>query len=408
MQRSRNTVWLTIILVGLLLIAGSQVRQMWHGSSAIPATFTDIYREDMSLVALSPFELQIDPMKQLLLLNFDDDPDDIYLGFEPQLFDDAVHGQGLLVIGWRVDGYVDVYHQPGLALDSATYSIAGKGLGDMLERPMTDAHFEITASGVDCFITFEDKLGRPVELRVVEHGSKARKPFSLLAPMGDAATNPKALPLVFLHGFYFVRKANSEVSLKVAGETRKPGSLPVPIDGSRVYFLRYAHQPVIATWNPAHDGPLAPLELLSSDKAQRNGVQYDLVSNQGQLEIAQMLLPYQEHEVSVQFTPAFPNLLSLRDGLEMEGNFSISAGNLAGRVSGEYSLKRQNEEVSVHIRPSGGWQPNENKWSVRFMYQMVPTFTNWPKTYEWTAVLNIGNPAQVTMRSSWQRTQSLK
>jgi hypothetical protein len=382
--------------------------RMRQDASAVPAMFTEIYREDISPVVLSPFDLRVDPMKRLLLLNFNDDPDDIYLGFEPQLFDDTVHGQGLLVIGWRVDGYVDVYHQPGLTLDPATYSIAGKGLGDMLERPMTGAHFDITAAGVDSYITFEDKLGRPVELRVVERSSKARRPFSLLAPMGEAATQPEALPLVFLHDFYFVRQASSEVSLKVAGETRTPGSLPVPLDGSRVYFLRYAEKPVITTWNVAHDGIVTALELLSPHTAQRNGVQYDLVNRAGRLEIAQMRLPYQEYEVTVSFTPAFPNLLSLRDGVELTGGFSITAGDAAGKVSGLYAIERQTEEIRLRVTPSGGWQPNERKWSVRFMYRMVPTFTHWPKTYEWTATLNLTNPEQVTMHSGWQRITAAK
>jgi len=59
-----------------------------------------------------PFRIDIDPMEKLLLINFEKDPDPLYVGFEPQVFDDDIHGKGHSVIAWRVDGRVDVYHQP--------------------------------------------------------------------------------------------------------------------------------------------------------------------------------------------------------------------------------------------------------------------------------------------------------
>ena len=81
-----------------------------------------------------PFHIDIDPMKRLLLVNFEKDPDTTYVGFEPQVFDDPVNGRGHLVIGWRQDSRVDVYHQAGLHPDPAKYDIAGKGLANMVER----------------------------------------------------------------------------------------------------------------------------------------------------------------------------------------------------------------------------------------------------------------------------------
>ena len=61
----------------------------------------------------NPFHIAIDPMERLLLVNFEKDPDSLYIGFEPQVFDDHINGKGHLVIGWRIDGKVDVYHEPG-------------------------------------------------------------------------------------------------------------------------------------------------------------------------------------------------------------------------------------------------------------------------------------------------------
>ena len=36
----------------------------------------------------SPFTLTVDPMERLLLINITADPDEVYIGFEPQVFDD--------------------------------------------------------------------------------------------------------------------------------------------------------------------------------------------------------------------------------------------------------------------------------------------------------------------------------
>jgi hypothetical protein len=48
-----------------------------------------------------PFNLHLDQMKRLLLINLEHDPDAVYLGFEPQVFDDPVNGHGVIVIAWR-------------------------------------------------------------------------------------------------------------------------------------------------------------------------------------------------------------------------------------------------------------------------------------------------------------------
>jgi hypothetical protein len=45
---------------------------------------------------LNPFVIDIEPMEKLLLVNFEKDPDAFYIGFEPQVFADAVHGKSIV------------------------------------------------------------------------------------------------------------------------------------------------------------------------------------------------------------------------------------------------------------------------------------------------------------------------
>ncbi|PDV97017.1 hypothetical protein A9Q02_05415 [Candidatus Chloroploca asiatica] len=351
----------------------------------------------------TPFQLEIDPMQRLLLINFGEDPDAIYLGFEPQVFDDERHGTGLIVIAWRVDGKVDVYHQPGVRLDPATYAIAGDGLNLMLERPLADASFRVTETGVEAAFAFEDALGRSIEVAISERNPAPRRPFGLLAPMGQAATSPSALPLVLLHDFYFVRQAATEVTLLIDGKSHTPDKMPVPIDGTRMYFMRYSPDPVIATLNPAYDGPMTPLEHLSATEARLGELTVELGDNQGQPEITQLRRSFNDHEVTVAFTPPLPNLVNLAEGASTSGIFTIAADPSVGQVIGEYALKRQGSTVTLEAIPSGGWYPNESKWTVQLIYLMAADFTAWPRSYRWTATLDLTHPSQATMQSRWER-----
>jgi len=398
---------LTIIVLLVLFLAGT----LWlywrrtRESLGPQQNSVAIYGPAPTGELYAPVQLHIDPMERLLLINFENDPDEIYVGFEPQVFDDPVHGQGMLVIAWRVDGRVDVYHQPGLTLDPNSYDIAGGGLHEMLVRPLSDAYYRVTESGVAAYFAFEDAAGRPIEVAIQEDNRRERKPFGLLAPMGSAATAPSALPLVILHDFYFVRRAGTSITITVDGQVRQPDGLPLPLDGTRMYMTRYSPDPLIVTFNPAHSGPLTPLERVSATVARAGDLHFELVDNQGRTEIAQMRQTYKGREVSVTFTPPLPELLALADGAQTAGHFTISADPTVGTVSGDYELERQGDRVAMRMIPSGGWQPNESKWELRFLYRVASDFTNWPKTYRWTAVLDLTAPEQVTMQSAWQRTE---
>ena len=148
-----------------------------------------------------PFSIDIDPMEKLLLVNFEKDPDSVYVAFEPQEFND-----GHLIIAYRTDKKVDVYHAKSLKRDPSLYGIVGAGLNEMIPDDLEKAFFEVNEFGVQVHYQFKDILDREVEILISEKNQKKRKPFGLLAPMGDAATNPPSLPVILLHDFYFVRK----------------------------------------------------------------------------------------------------------------------------------------------------------------------------------------------------------
>jgi hypothetical protein len=364
---------------------------------------------------VSPFHLDTDPMAGLLLVNFERDPDRVYVGLEPQAFDDEVHGRGLLVIGWRVDGQVDVFHDPELRLDPETYRIAGKGLHAMEARSFAHTRFELGPAGAQVDIGFRDLEDRHVRIIIRETDTRPRRPFSLLAPMGSAASDPPALPLVYVHEFYFVRQAGTEVKIEIDGRTHRSDPIPLILDGARVHFLRYSAAPFIVTWNPSAEGRVDalapdPEEAPGLLLAESRGVRYELVANREFREIRRMSRREGDHEVVVEFTPAFPHLLALRDGAEVTGAFRISTHPSAGTVTGRWQVSRQDRELHIELTPEGGWTPGEAPGMARLLFRVVSTFRSWPGTYLWRGSLHLPLPGQeeadtISLHSRWERIE---
>ncbi len=350
-----------------------------------------------------PFNIEIDPMERLLLVNFENDPDTLYVGFEPQVFDDRFNGQSHLVIGWRKDGRVDVYHEAGLKPDPAKYDIAGKGLANMIEREMVHAYFEIDDRGVQAHYQFLDIHDRMVHIRIAEKHPGKRKPFGLLAPMGAAAENPSAMPLVFLHDFYFVRRKHTDIEVSVNGHVHRVDKLPIPMDFRSMTFIRYSPEPLIATFNPAFTGTMPALELHKGSTRLKYKDQDILLEWEGgKAFIKQMLFNNDTHPVVVHFDRPFPVPDFLDKGFRQKGSFCIRAHPSTGRISGRYAVERNDGHISIVMIPDKGWKPRPNKLSLRFLYTVARMFKQWPKTYEWTAKIEKENE-HFRMTSSWKR-----
>ena len=353
---------------------------------------------------INPFQIAIDPMQMLLLVNFEQDADTTYIGFEPQVFDDPVNGRGHLVIGWRVDGRVDVYHQPGLHLDAAKYDIAGKGLAHMVLREMPGAACKVDDFGVQAYFDFEDLHNRPVMIHINERNPKARKPFGLLAPMGDAAEAPSAMPLVLLHDFYFVRKKHTTLEIHIDGRRHQPDQLPIPMDGTRMFFTRYSPKPLIATLNPAFDGELEPLDVQpGAAEIKTADTTLALEWSGDHPALRQVTRLNAVHPLNLHFEPAFPNLETLADPARLAGSFEIVGHPTTGRIGGNYTVEKADGLITLTMIPAQGWQPRPTKLSLCFLYTVAGVFKNWPSTYQWTARIHEDESGTYTMRSSWRR-----
>lgn len=353
---------------------------------------------------INPFRINIDQMKRLLLVNFEKDQDTIYVAFEPQVFDDKVHGKGHLIIGWRQDGKVDIYCEPSLKLKPENYDIVGKGLANLVESEFSEASYEINDLGVQAHYRFKDLHDRLVIIKIKENNPKKRKPFGLLAPMGDAAEKPSALPLVLLHDFYFVRKKCTKVEICINGKSHQPDQLPLLMDGTKMLFLRYSPEPLIVTFNPAIEDSLNPLAIKPQQKQISSGeYDFELEWKNNQPSIKRIIRNNKTYPVTLFFKEAFPNIKVLENNTVLHGRFEIEAHPSTGKIGGHYTLEKENSKTKIIMIPSNGWKPRPTKFSLWFLYTVAKIFKKWPKTYKWTAYIQEKENGDYYMKSGWKR-----
>lgn len=354
---------------------------------------------------LNLFQLELDPMERLLLINFEKDPDKIYIGFEPQVFNDDIHGAGHLIIGWRQDGKVDVYHDSNLKIDPQKYDIVGKGLENLVEVNFSSAYFEIGREGVEADYTFEDIHHRKVVIHISEKNSKKRKPFGLLAPMGSAAESPSALPLVLLHDFYFVRKKDTNITISIDGKIHQIDTLPLPIDGTWMYFTRYSPRPLIIRVNPAFYGEIKTLDVFpGQDNVESGANVFKLDWGNNVPSIKSITLHNHIHPLKISFNRSFPDIISLPDNALIKGGFEIEAHPSTGQIRGHYKVLKKKGLVEITMTPDPGWKPHYSKLSLFFLYNVARIFKKWPATYLWSGIITKNEKEGYNLESKWERT----
>ena len=341
-------------------------------------------------------------MKRLCLINFEKDPDEAYVGFEPQWFDDANYGIGLRIIAWRKDGFVDVYQQPGLTVEKKI-DVAAKGLADTCIVPLEDARFNVTKSGVDVAFKFEDKTGRTVEVEIVEKRQKPTRPFSLLAPVGSSSLNPSSLPVYFMFEFDFVRQKHTVVSININGRSHQADPFAFPMNGSRVYYMRYSAEAFLVDWCPAQSQRLEPLTQKDNRYLGADDIWYDIKELDNKFSIISLHASRNNHRFNVTFNPPFPEITSVSDQASYTGDFMLGSDESVGEVCGVYTVSRTGDAIEVTLNPSGGWKPKPKTFFLKFLFRAAKIFHQWPKTYLWTARIKLDPEAPPYMTSKWTR-----
>ncbi|MDD4058558.1 MAG: hypothetical protein PHO95_06635 [Bacteroidales bacterium] len=360
----------------------------------------DIYSTKSEGSIISPFNLKIDLMSQLMLIPFEKDPDKYYNQFEIQQSISPEGLKTLAVIGYQVDGSSDVYFQKNFPLASQS-SILNKA--KLIETQFSTAQFSFSQFDLDANIVFKDKYGRPIVLKIVEIKREEKNPFTLLAPVGVISKNPQSLPVYYMHQMSFARKNYTDIVISINGNSHKPDLFMLPIDKSSNYFTRYSLETFNVDINPSTESDMSIIDVGSKNHVIVNDIHYDLRRNQGHPEIKKISVHKERQSLSVEFTPAFPDIMSLKDGAYINGTFSVTSYNSSGVINGTYQLNLDGEDFSIKLHPDKGWIPNEKRLIIRLMLKLVKSFKEWPKSYIWNAKIHKVNPGEFKLVSHWER-----
>lgn len=361
---------------------------------------SNIYSNSSEGHFFSPFSFSIDKMEHLMLVNFEKDPDEYYHTFELQQAVDSDNKKQLLVIAYRLDGKCDIYHQPGYPFASQAAILDEPAF---FVQPMEDAVFQINSESLRACFSFEDKYKRQIKVQVIEKHRSEKKPFFLLAPIGEAAKEPSTFPVYSLYGMSFTKKKYTDIVIEINNRNHKPDNFFLPIDWSRNFFTRYSPDTFNIDWNKNTKATLSPLKPDSQDKAYDGDTMYEIEDCNGCREIKRMSTKYRSHEITVEFCPPFADIACLKDNIQTKGVFNIFTDRTKGFINGEYSVKKNNSMVEIQLCPVGGWRPNETRWIIKFLYKMVKVFRKWPASYLWIAKISFQIPEKPYINSYWKR-----
>ncbi|NVM43330.1 MAG: hypothetical protein HWN79_00295 [Candidatus Lokiarchaeota archaeon] len=347
-----------------------------------------IYDPPPRSLILSPFNLIFDAIDRLFVVSFEDDP--IYYRVELQIFH-KLDTDYPLVILYRKDNMVDVYYTNEVVISNRkkmlTDLFVNASFNQLEEIEFT---FQFDDTGLNAFLLLEDKLEQEIELKIKEN-RPGRELASILAPMSATSKEPEYFPIVFLNKFGMVIKRNTEISVKIHGVARNTTEMPVQINGRDVYTAHYSLQTIISNWNNVFTGSIDPIIINApSLKISDNNIDFVLKNNSGYYEINKISGRNEEdHTISFEFSPAVPNLFSLRSKTKIKGRFSCIIDEKKGIFAGEYYLARTRDIIEFSITPTKGWQPFPGKL--------------WLKNYKWTSSIQIQDIEDIKISSNWRR-----
>jgi len=347
-----------------------------------------IYESSPKNMIFSPFNITIDHIDRLMLVNFEEDP--IYYAIELQIF--HIAGEKLpMVIMYRKDDLMDIYytneaiieHRKKLFEDIRT-NVSFNQLEEI------DFRFQTDDMGLDAYLFLKDKLEKDIELKVKEN-TPGRELSAMLTPIGAARKKPQYFPIVYLNEFGMVIKKDTEIFIKIHGFLRKPVEMPFRMNNMHVYLVYYALVPIIGNWNNIFSGNLNPILINSSNLNVINeNITYEIFNNESYYEIEKISGKNEVgHKISFEFSPAIPNLIALKSNMKIKGKFSCCIDDKKGIFAGEYHINRVGDKISLNIQPIKGWQPFPGKL--------------WIKTYKWTADIDIIDNDNIRIQSYWNR-----
>lgn len=338
---------------------------------------------------LLPFQMEIVPITKLMLVNFERRPDEIYNGLEFQYLQTKEEGSGYRMIAYRMDKFVDVFDEESLQMnDPGAFEVCGYGLKNYTKTQFMTKEFVLTEEGLHVEFSFYDVKNRLIDVRVIEHSKRKSRSFDMIAPIGVSSKNPQYFPLYTMYQFDFVRKKNTEISVKIDGITIIPDSFPMLKDGQKRYFTRYGYDCELVNIATKNESILPVLSLDQSNMVVYKEHCFHFERKENSIGLSHMELQHLKHKLQFCFLQPLPNIMAMKDG-RVKGEFKIQMDETMGSIGGEYQVKRNGMLVEIELIPTKGWKAVPNSFVTKMLFNKRTIFCKWPKSYRYHQTIDL-------------------
>ncbi len=179
----------------------------------------------------------------------------------------------------------------------------------------------------------------------------------------------------------------TEIKLTIGDSSHKIDAFPykIPKDFQWRYYTRYSLDCQIIEFASSGQKFLDEYELINDSITINDNKLF--FSLDGSLE--KMEYQSEAHRFLVEFNPGFPDIRNLNAEKVYDGMIEIRADLDMGRVSGKYSLEREEEIVKITLNMSDGWEPVPDSLFTKLMFGKKSIFRSWPKDYYYRQEVNL-------------------
>jgi len=331
----------------------------------------------------SPFDMRIETADKII--NFDFTGHDKYVFLECQLYNDTIFGKGVVAMLMDQDDKLEMYHTKGLNMRQKHYYFDSNqsSIPTTIFEPQYTFTYE--NGSIDFSLAFTDSHGSSI---VASLNGYYPNYIDFIAPMGLMGSGKPsfaAFPLFYTRKVNFLNSGEGQASITINEAPVKIVKIPGLLNWKRVQLARWSFEPIFILWNWNRKGILPGIP--KSDAIKRSS-DIKVVNRNGYSEIESIQFTEGNHRSTLNFAPALPELLCLKEGISLKGRFTIDVEEKRGVVGGTYSIVRNGNAIELTIDPIKCWQP-------------IPGASWAKKHYLWISLI-VNNDSDVEINSKWR------
>ncbi len=326
----------------------------------------NIYSSPSKGLIYSPFTMHIDNAEKLILFDFKGN--DRYKFLECQFYNNEEYGEGIVCMLMRHDDRLEMYHTDGLTMKQQLYYF------DSLQRSIPvnifnpEYAFNYINGQLDFNLKFKDKYGNSISASLSGYYPEN---IDFIVPVGLVNYNYSfysSFPIFYMKEMNFLNTKEGEASVSINDSIYPVKKIPGLVNWKTLYMARWSFNPIFILWNENHN---KTLEGLAKEDFTNDSISYKVDDQSGYMEIESIKFRKEKHSGEIEFSPNLPELLCLKENIEISGRFIINVDEKRGVYGGDYSINRKGNEIILKLEPTKGYQPSPGKTWVKKLYQEI-------------------------------------